>query len=86
MATGGDGKTYVKLMVSRLRMCVLCFQSPSGQSKLSTTRAEPRVALAPRSGHQGCAWLAEKERRARNPSGVRTRRDGPQVLLLRENV
>lgn len=85
MAIGGDGKTYVKLMVSRLRTCVLCFQSPSEQSKLSTTREKPQVALAPRSGHQGCAWQAE-ERRARNPSGVRTRGDGPQVLLLRANV
>lgn len=67
--SGGDGRTNIKLMVSGLRTCVLCLQPPSGQSKLSTTPAEPPMAVAPRLSHQGCAWRANKEVKASSCRG-----------------
>lgn len=74
---GGDGKTYVKLMVSRLRTCVLRPSTPR-DSPNCPPLPPPPVAMAPRSGR--CA-AEDEERRARNLSGVRGGRGGPQPLL-----
>lgn len=78
---GGDGKTYVKLMVSILRTCVLCLQYPSGWSKLSTI---PSAAggYSSKVRPPGLCVAEDEERRARNLSGVREGRGGPQTLLL----